>query len=109
MAADTWVPVLHSELERLKLALGLTDELDVDWAPDAAKALEGEVQGRVIHLYSSTPEAAVETLRHEVVDYAVAKAIAPYKDVTNALMGVINQAAYAEKERLVEKLCKLLD
>jgi hypothetical protein len=99
---------LDRELDRLRLVLGLTDELGVVWLPDATRGLEGEVKGTTVYVYSTDPGAALRTMEHEVVDYAITKAIAPYRDVTNALIEVVNEHAYQEKERLVERLCKLL-
>lgn len=43
------------------------------------------------------------------VDYMISRTIGSYRDVTNALMQVINEHAYREKENLVERLCKLLE
>jgi hypothetical protein len=101
-------PSLEDELQRIRLELGLADELEVVWTPDAAKSVAGEVKGRTIHIYDSTLEAAGKTLKHEVVDYLVAKAIGPYRDLANALIGMINDCAYERKEGIVEMLSRLV-
>jgi len=77
------------------------------WAPSRASELEGEVKGRVMYFYSGTLKAAVKTLRHEFLDYVVTQLIEPYKEVTNALIALINKQAYARKEKLVEALAGL--
>lgn len=99
---------LEDELKEIMSILGVNDDLTVVWTPDATRTVVGEVKGRIVHIYEPTFEAAVKTLRHEVVDYMVSRAIAPYRDVTNAMIKLINDGAYHEKEKLVERLCKLL-
>ena len=54
-------------------------------------------------------EEAVETLRHEFLDYCISKAIEPYKEVTNRLIRIMNENAYRKKEGIVEALNKLLN
>jgi hypothetical protein len=51
---------------------------------------------------------ALETLRHEFIDYAVSQIIEPYKQVANMLIAMINEDAYERKEKLVERLRKLV-
>lgn len=87
-------PALKGELDRMKVALGITDELEIVWRPDPSKSAAGEVKGRTILLYDDGLDSALMTLKHELVDYAISKAIGPYMDVTNALMKVINEHAY---------------
>ena len=38
-------------------------------------------------------EVALETLKHEFVDYAISKVIEPYKEVTNRLIALVNEIA----------------
>lgn len=51
---------------------------------------------------------AVETLRHEFLDYCISQAIQPYKEVTNRLIRMMNEYAYRRKEKIVKTLVKLL-
>ena len=96
------VVMLEEEFERLKRLLGLNDNLKLRWLPDAGrKDLSGEVKNRVIVIYDSDYEAAVDTLKHELVDYMVSKAIEPYKEVANKLILLWNEEAYKRKEELV--------
>jgi len=98
---------LWEELKRLQEMLGCGYDLKLVWAPTPASDLEGEVKGRTMYIYSGSLKAAVKTLRHEFLDYAVTELIEPYKEVTNALIAVINKQAYARKEKLVEALAGL--
>jgi len=100
---------LEAELERLKRFSGLGLELKVVWKPSPDGTLSGEVKNNVIYVYEVDEEKAVDTLRHEFLDYCVSQAIQPYKEVTNKLIRMINEDAYRRKERIVEALVKLLN
>ena len=105
---------LKSELKRLKSALDMGHELKVEWLPkdvrnSRGKQLSGEVVGDTIHIYDEDETAAMATLRHEFLDYAISQAIEPYKEVTNRLISMINEDAYRTKEKLVERLSRLVD
>jgi len=100
--------ILEKELERLKHKLQVGYELKVIWIPDNGSKLAGEVRGDAIFVYDATEGEALETLRHEFLDYAVSKVIEPYREVTNKLILLINEDAYKEKEKLVEALSQLL-
>jgi len=50
----------------------------------------------------------VRTLKHEFLDYAVSQLVEPYKEVTNALIALKNQESYKQKERLIDRLLRLL-
>jgi len=99
---------LWEELRRLQEMLGCGYELKLVWSPNPNSSLEGEVKGQVMYIYSGNLRAALKTLRHEFLDYAVTRLIEPYKEVTNALIALINREAYVRKERLVEALAELI-
>ena len=99
---------LEGELERLKGKLGMGHELRVVWSPDNDSNLSGEVRGETIYIYEEELDKALETLRHEFLDYAISKVIEPYRQVCNKLIVLINEEAYRRKERLVENLGRLL-
>ena len=99
---------LEAELERLKRFSGVGLELKVVWKPSPDVALSGEVKNSLVYVYEVDEEKAVDTLRHEFLDYCVSQAIEPYKEVTNRLIRMINEDAYRRKERIVEALVKLL-
>jgi hypothetical protein len=99
---------LEGELERLKRLLGIGYELKVVWLPENNSKLSGEVKGETIYIYEEDYDKAIETLRHEFIDYAVSQIIEPYKQVANMLIAMINEDAYKRKEKLVERLRKLV-
>ena len=99
---------LEKELESLKRKLNINDDLKVRWIPNGSKKFHGEVKGQQIFVYDYNLESAVETLRHEVIDYLVSKAIRPYMEFTNKMILMFNEKAYEEKEKIVETLLKLL-
>lgn len=98
--------VLEAELERLKRKLCMGYELKVVWIPNGNDKLSGEVKGETIFVYEESENKAIETLRHEILDYIVSKVIEPYKEVTNKLINLINEEAYKRKEKLIEKLAE---
>jgi len=96
---------LRHELERLQRATGLGFELDVVWTPQDNK-LSGEVKEKKIYVYEEDEEKAVETLYHEFFDYAISRAIEPYRSVLNSLIGCLNEMCYRRKEEIVESLSR---
>ncbi len=98
---------LREELKKLQTVLNCGYDLDLVWAPGCVSSLEGEVKRCTICIYSKNPRTALKTLRHEFLDYAVTQLIEPYREVTNALIALINKQAYARKERWVESLVHL--
>jgi hypothetical protein len=99
---------LDEELERLKRLLRMGYELKVVWSPNNNSNLSGEVKSETIYVYEEELEKALETLRHEFLDYAISQVIQPYRDVTNKLIMLINEQAYVKKEKLVGLLCQLV-
>jgi hypothetical protein len=99
---------LSKELERLKRKLGLGYELTVKWLPRRKIEICGEIKGDVILIYEEDEAKAIETVKHEFLDYLISKAIAPYQKITNKLIGLINDEAYLRKEKLVEVLAVLI-
>jgi len=99
---------LEGELERLKHLFETGYELKVVWTPKNNSKLSGEVKGETIYIYEEDYDKAVETLRHEFIDYAVSQIIEPYRLVANMLIAMINEDAYKRKEKLVERLRRLV-
>jgi hypothetical protein len=99
---------LIEELGRLQQKLGLGYELGVVWLPDSHNRLSGEVKGDQIRIYEDNETKAIETLKHEFLDYLVSKSAEPYEKVANLLIKMINEEAYLRKEKLVEALEALL-
>jgi len=99
---------LEAELERLKKLLGLGYGLKVKWIPNGNEKLSGEVKEDVIYIYEEDEKVAIETLKHEFLDYAISQVIEPYKQITNRLISLINEDAYRRKESLIEALKELI-
>jgi hypothetical protein len=99
---------LSKELERLKRKLGLGYELIVEWLPGGKVEICGEVKENIILIYEDNETKAIETLKHEFLDYLVSKSAEPYEKVANLLIKMVNDEGYARKERLVEVLKKLV-
>ena len=92
----------------MKKILKLGYELQVLWVPKDNSKLSGEVRGCYIYVYDEDEEVALETLKHEFLDYAISRVIEPYKEVTNRLIALINEEAYKKKEKLVDALSRLI-
>jgi len=106
---------LKEELKRLTQIVDLGHELKVKWLPAGSSDREGEVKGDTIYIYTDDQDKAFDTLRHEFLDYVVCLAIKPYERIVNRQRLIINsllldmqEEAYREKERVVEKLKHLL-
>ena len=98
---------LEKELERLKARFGVAARLEVVWMPNADSGLAGEVKGRNIIIYDDENKA-LDTLRHEFLDYCISQAIEPYREVANRLIKMVNEDAYKRKEKVLEALTQLL-
>lgn len=99
---------LREELERLKRLSKLGFELEVVWQPDGGNPLSGEVVNKTIQIHESDESKAIETLRHEFIDYAISQTVEPYKKIANSLVKLVNAEAYAQKEETVEGFSRLL-
>lgn len=100
---------LKEELAKLVQLTGDGNDLGMAWIPRIDGTKEGEVVGKTIFVYSPDQSQAVETLRHEFVDYLVCKAIEPYQELFNALLSVLSEKAYRKKEEIVESVLKMLE
>ena len=100
--------IVVEELERLKQKLGAGHELTVKWLPGKKLEISGEVKGECIYVYVEKEQKALETVKHEFLDYLISKTIEPYQKIANKLIGLINDEAYARKEKLVEILADLI-
>ena len=98
---------LQDELDRLKSITGIKKEFKIIWSPRQDRKKEGEVIGNTIYIYSTSSHMALETLRHEFFDLIVSNAIKPYMNLVNALLSVIGESAYKNKEETVESLLLL--
>jgi hypothetical protein len=106
---------IEDELQRLKNVLNLGHELEVEWRPgyvkhSSGRRLSGEVLGNVIHIYDEREPEALATARHEFIEYVLANELsAPYKNIVNSLITLLEDEAYQRREMVVKKLCAILN
>ena len=100
---------LEEEFKMMQRKLKLSLDLRVVWVPNTDSDLSGEVKGRDVLIYEASEDKALNTLRHEVLDYCVSQTIEPYKELVNNLIKMINKDAYKRKEKVVEALLRLIE
>ena len=108
------IAMVEAELDRLKVLTNFGHSLSVVWAPCSSSKLSGEVKGTVIWVYEEDCAKALETLRHEFIDYTISIAIKPYEKVTalyaamfSAVLAKLGEESYREKEKAVEALTRI--
>jgi len=75
--------------------------------PDGKKS--GEVIGRTIYIYKKDGAKALDTLRHEFLEYILTyELVAPYKKLVNKLITLFEEEMYVRKEKLIEKILKAI-
>jgi len=99
---------LETELDHLKHKFQMGQELRLEWIPnDGPKG--GEVTGTTIRIYESDSTKALDTLRHEFIEYLLTRdLLAPYKRLINKLISLFEEEMYDRKEKLVERLQELI-
>ncbi len=81
-------------------------ELRLEWTPNNGSR-SGEVIGGTIKIYEADQEKALDTLRHEFLEYILTCVlVAPYKKLINHLISLLEEEVYLRKERLIERLLK---
>jgi hypothetical protein len=82
-------------------------ELRLQWIPNNGPK-SGEVIGTTIRIYETNQARALDTLRHEFVEYLLTRdLVAPYKRLINKLISLFEEEMYDRKEKLVERLQEL--
>jgi hypothetical protein len=106
--ADDVFRTLEIEFVNLKKRFQSAQELKLEWIPNNGTK-SGEVIGRTICIYEEDEGKALDTLRHEFLDYIVSTEFeAPYKRLINKLISVFEEDMYERKERLIEKLLEVV-
>ena len=106
---NTIQPILEKELNRLKTKLGLNLDLKIVWIPDKKASLSGEVKDGSIYIYEADEEKAVQTLKHELIDYLItSRIVKPLVNLLNILIKAREAEIYKEKEKLVEIFSKII-
>ena len=100
---------LEAELSKLKIWTGLGQQLTLSWLPDIASDRHGEVKGNLILIYDLEEGEALQTLRHEFLDYLITnEVIKPLVDQVNMQKRLIESLIYQRKERIVHRLVELI-
>lgn len=95
---------LEAELAHLKQKFQIGQELKLEWVPNNGPK-SGEVTGTTVHIYEIDESKALDTLRHEFIEYIlVNELVSPYKQLINKLISLFEEDMYKRKERLVERL-----
>jgi hypothetical protein len=106
-ASDATLGRLQTELVRLKQKFKMGQELKPQWMPNNDPK-SGEVTGGTIRIYEEDEATALETLRHEFIEYLLTRdLVAPYKRLINKLISLFEEEMYDRKEKLVERLQEL--
>jgi uncharacterized protein Smg (DUF494 family) len=83
-------------------------ELKLEWMPNNGPK-SGEVNGITIRIYETDQTKALDTLRHEFIEYLLSRdLVAPYKRLINKLVSLFEEEMYDRKEKLVERLQELI-
>ena len=92
----------------MKEKFQIATELKLEWLPNNGPK-SGEVLGRTSRIYETDGGKALETLRHEFIEYVLTiELIAPYKRLINKLIATFEEEMYQRKERLVEKFISII-
>ena len=101
------VQQLELELSKLKDRFQMAQELRLEWDPDGNSKKSGEVIGRTIYIYEEDEAKALDTLKHEFIEYILTyELVAPYKKLVNKLISLFEEEMYERKEKLIEKILK---
>jgi hypothetical protein len=99
---------LQAEFQTLMGKLGVQN-LKLVWVPDSGKSVAGEVRNGVVYVYEEDEVKAMETLKHELVDYLVtSKIVKPLVELVNLLIKSRESDIYREKEKIVDVLSKII-
>jgi len=98
---------LETELHRLKRKFRMGQELQLEWTPNNGPK-SGEVLDTTIRIYEEDETKALDTLRHEFIEYLLTRdLVAPYKRMINKLISLFEEEMYDRKEKLVQRLQEL--
>ena len=80
---------IAAEMNNVIEELCITDNLYLVWKPGLHKRLEGEVIGNKVYVYSKDLSTALDTVRHEVVDYWLTQIMQTPLDWSNSALSLI--------------------
>lgn len=87
----------------------MAHKLKLKWLPNGNSKKSGEVLGRTIYIYEEDEIKAIDTLKHEFIEYILThELVAPYKKLVNKFISLFEEEMYERKEKLIEKLLKVI-
>jgi len=104
---------LKTELDRLKIKVGMGFEVNVKWLPGIVKYKNGkqlseEVIGNTIFIYVEELAKAKYLLAHGFSEWLLNKHTKRYRQLINKLIELFEQMQYEEKEEVIEAMTRLL-
>lgn len=107
--ADDAFRKLEMEFVNLKKRFRSAQELKLEWIPNNGTK-SGEVIGGTVYVYERDETKALETLRHEFIDYIISTELeTPYKRFINKLISCFEEDMYEKKEHLITMLLEALE
>jgi len=104
---------LKTELDRLKIKVGMGFEVNVKWLPGIVKYKNGkqlseEVIGNTIFIYVEELAEATYLLAHGFSEWLLNKHTKNYRLMINKLIELFEDIQYQEKETIADAITKLL-
>ena len=99
---------LAKSLDDLKTKLAVDEELELVWLPTIQGPLSGEIKGSKIYIYESEEVKALQTLKHELIDYLITtRIVRPLVKLINLLVKSTEADIYQAKEEVIKKIVGL--
>ena len=82
----------------------------VVWNPDHTKNSRGQIlpKTKTILIHDEEPEAARDTLIHEILELKLRPMLKPYRSLVNSLIAWADSQVYIEKEKAIENIIPLI-
>ena len=105
---------IEKELDKLKTRFNCGFELKLIFLPGKSRIndygipLSGEIQNNIILIYESDLNKALDTLRHEFIEYLIHSITCSYLDIINSQNKIIEKLLYLQREKIINKLTKII-
>jgi hypothetical protein len=83
--------------------------LCVEWVPDDARSVHGEIRQGTIYIYDCQEEDAFATFTHEVIEFKLKEVTRVYRVLINNLIDGYEKLAYQQKEDFIEFIPRLIE
>ncbi len=83
--------------------------LSVDWMPDDAASIHGEIRQDRIYIYDQTETDAFATFTHEIIEFKLKEVNKVYRVLINSLIDGYEKLAYQQEEEFIEFIPILID